>query len=347
MSYKFCINGRSMTRPITGVDRFAREIVQGLDKLVSPGFMCMVVPGSSSVVEPLELKNIPVIPLGSRGGHLWEQLDFARYVRKQKATAVNLCNTAPFFNTGIVNIHDMNIRANPSYYSKQFVWLYRLMFSFLTRNARVVLTVSEFSRKEIERYYPLARNRVQIVPNAWQHINRVDQDVRILERLGLEPGGFYFAMSSLAPNKNLKWLVETANMNPSDVFVIAGGANPKVFGENEIPQAENVVYCGYVQDSEAKALLSNCKAFLYPTFYEGFGIPPMEALACDAPIVVSDTEVMHEIYGDSACYIDPTVPCALGQSAFSAERAQEVLRAYDWQKSAQRLLDICQDLVKQ
>ena len=254
-------------------------------------------------------------------------------------TTVNLCNTAPIRDAGVVCIHDMNVRANPRFYSRKFVLAYRFLFRHEISTARVILTDSYFSKHEIEHYYPSAKGKIRVIPCAWQHVERVESDFSVLARSGLEAGSYYFAMSSLAPNKNLRWLVETARLNPSETIAIAGGINSKIFGEHDIPEADNVLYLGYVTDGEAKALMEGCKGFLYPTFYEGFGIPPMEAMACGAPVAVSDTEVMREVYGDGAHYVDPLVPCDDLMRLFSVTRRNpsKVLGRYNWRKSAESL----------
>lgn len=206
----------------------------------------------------------------------------------------------------------------------------------------MVVTVSGFSKREIEKYYPRTKGKVSVVPNAWQHINRTEPDDSVINRFGLTSGSYFFAMSSLAPNKNLWWIAETARLNPNEIFAVAGGMNSRVFGRHGIPEADNVRYLGYVTDEEAKTLMQSCKAFLYPTIYEGFGIPPMEALACGARIVISDTEVMHEVYGDTATYVDPSVPVTDIGRVVSATKVDgtSVLNSYSWTDSASKLLNL-------
>lgn len=340
--FKYCINGRFLTRQITGVDRYAREIVHELDSLLGKGEAVLLLPEDCAPIDWEATQNIELRHYGKRKGHAWEQLDLSRYVRKNGLLAINLCNTAPVLNPGVVCIHDMNVRANPSFYGWKFRTYYRAMFWFLTRRAKLVLTVTHFSESEIEKYYPCARGRISVVPCAWQHIERVVQDNSVLERTGLESGAYYFAMSSLAPNKNLKWIVETARLNPGCTFAVAGGINTKVFGEHDIPEADNVKYLGYVSDEEAKALMSHCRAFLYPTFYEGFGMPPMEAMASGAQaVVVGDNPCMHEVYGESVCYINPNLPCHELDSFASFEdnkaERQTLLGKYSWTQSADML----------
>lgn len=94
--------------------------------------------------------------------------------------------------------------------------------------------------------------------------------------------------------------------------------------------------------------MRDCKAFLFPSYYEGFGIPPMEALACGAPeVVVSDIPVMHEVCGTSAHYIDPFNYSDINMDAIMAQRVtapELVLKRYSWEKSAQKLNNILEEL---
>ena len=104
----------------------------------------------------------------------------------------------------------------------------------------------------------------------------------------------------------------------------------------------NVLYLGYVSDGAAKALMAHCKAFLFPTLYEGFGIPPLEAAACGAPqIIVSDTPCMREVYGPCAAYIDLTAnPGDVDDVTPATAPTAALLEKYSWDKSAERLLQI-------
>lgn len=337
---RYCINGRFLTRQITGVDRYAREIVRELDALVGKGEAVLLLPEGCEPIDWEPCKNIEVRHCGKHGGHAWEQLDLSRYARKNGLLAVNLCNTAPVINPGVVCIHDMAVMANSANYSRKFVVWYRFLFSRITRRAVAILTDSEFSKSEIERYYPRAIGKVSVIPCAWQHMDEVAADPEALKKYGLIRRGYWFAMSSLAPNKNLRWLVETALLNPDETIAIAGGINAKIFGEHDNPQAHNVRYLGYVSDEEAKALMGACKGFLFPTFYEGFGIPPMEAMAAGAPVVaVSDTEVMHEVYGDEVTYVDPAEPLRDLCKIAGAVPEGDVLMRYSWRSSAEQVLE--------
>ena len=147
-------------------------------------------------------------------------------------------------------------------------------------------------------------------------------------------------MANLLKNKNFPWVLRAAKNTPQAVFAIAGGgslqAQAKALGLADLP---NVCYLGYVSDGEAKALMSHCQAFLFPTLYEGFGIPPLEAIACGAPrVIVSDTPCMREIYGPHACYIDLAANSGdLSAVTPAAAEPAAVLGRYSWAESARRL----------
>lgn len=302
---KIIINGRFLLHRVTGVERYARELCAELDKMIAPGELVMAVPPEVNDIP--DYKNIKVVKVGRLYNRLWEHISFPMYVLKQKAISLNLCNVAPLPSPGMVAIHDVKIKATPQYFGKKFVAWYNLLFSNEAKRAKKIITVSEFSKREIIKYYNVEPDRIIVIPDAWQHYERIAYDDNALEKYGFTENSYYFSMCSLEPNKNFKWIAEVAKRNPNQNFAIAGSINETVFAEGlgfECP--ENMKLLGYVSDEEAKTLMRDCKAFLFPTFYEGFGIPPLEAISAGAKhVIVSDTEVMHEIFGGSVIYVNP------------------------------------------
>lgn len=250
-------------------------------------------------------KNIKVVKIGKLHNRLWEHFSFPWYVHKNKGVSLNLCNVAPLPAPGIVCIHDVKVKATPQYFSKKFLLWYDLLLGNATKRARKIITVSEFSKSEIVKYFKVNPDKITVIPNAWQHYEKIEYDEDALNEYGLGKNNYYFSMCSLEPNKNFRWIAEEAKRNPNCVFAVAGSINKKVFADGmgfECP--DNMKLLGYVSDEEAKTMMRDCKAFLFPTFYEGFGIPPLEAMSAGTKnIYVSDTAVMHEIFGDSVHYI--------------------------------------------
>lgn len=216
---------------------------------------------------------------------------------------------------------------------------YDLLLGNATKRARKIITVSEFSKSEIVKYFKVNPDKITVIPNAWQHYEKTGYDDDALNKYGLEKDNYYFSMCSLEPNKNFRWIAEEAKRNPNCVFAVAGSINKKVFADGmgfECP--DNMKLLGYVSDEEAKTMMRDCKAFLFPTFYEGFGIPPLEAMSAGAKnIYVSDTAVMHEIFEDSVQYINPNqYNDVFNNNVVSTEDSiSRVLSKYSWKKSAE------------
>lgn len=341
---KIIINGRFLLHRVTGVERYARELCAELDKMIEPGELVMAVPPEVNDIP--DYKNIKVVKVGRLHNRLWEHISFPMYVSKQKAISLNLCNVAPLPSPGIVAIHDVKIKATPQYFSKKFIAWYNLLFSNAATRAKKIITVSEFSKREIIKYYNVEPDRIIVIPDAWQHYERIGYDDNALEKYNLVKDGYSFSMCSLEPNKNFKWIAEVAKRNSEQIFAVSGSINEKVFADGlgfECP--ENMKLLGYVSDGEAKTLMRDCKAFLFPTFYEGFGIPPLEAISAGAKqVVVSDTEVMHEVFGDSVVYIDPNDYEIDFHALFVSKddiKKQSVLDNYSWSGSANKLLCSC------
>lgn len=307
----YVIDGLFLTQKITGIQRYAYEITMELDNRVPPNTLEILVPEYLKTVP--NLKNIKVIRHGKERGVLWQQINYANYARKNKLKCICFTNVLPLlYAHGIITIHDVSYKANPQFFKSKrdrlsALW-HRLNYWRAAHSDMKVVTVSQFSKSEIMKYYGIPPQRITVIYNAWQHMKRIENASDTFQRYPeLVKGSYYFSMSTLAANKNFKWILYAAKNNPDKQFAIAGGGKLKGAAEAEgFAELPNVSFLGYVTDEDAKTLMENCKAFLFPTLYEGFGIPPLEAIASRAPrIIVSDTPCMHEIYGNYATYIDP------------------------------------------
>lgn len=336
------INGKFLSQKVTGVQRYAREVLKELDKIADNGIEIVLFADKNAEDIPA-FRHIKVVISGTFTGNLWEQITLPLYVLRHGGLCVSLCNMAPVLTPHIVVIHDVSFRVNRSFFSKKFSRWYNFVFSLVIRHIKTIVTVSEFSRNEISRCYGINREKITVTYNGWQHMENIRADASALKKYGLSEKKYFFAMSSLAPNKNFIWIAEAARRNPGADFAVSGAINKKVFGDIfdfEVPK--NLKFLGYVSDEEAKALMIHCRAFLFPTFYEGFGIPPLEALCVGAKTVVSDASCMREIFGDTVYYIDP------GNSDVDLdelikekpENVSEFLKKYSWHSSAKILLEI-------
>ncbi len=336
------INGKFLSQNVTGVQRYAREILLEMDKLAENGPEIVLLTDRNGRDIP-EYRHIRVVRVGGLCGNLWEQLSLPLYAASHKALCVSLCNMAPVLKPDIVVIHDVSFKVNRNFFSKKFAMWYNLVFSLIIRRIKAIVTVSEFSRSEISRCYGIDPAKITVTCNGWQHLRRIVSERDTLSRYGLTQGEYYFSMSSMAPNKNFRWIAKAARANPNAIFAVSGAVNSKVFGDIfdfEIPQ--NLKFLGYVSDEEAKELIANCRAFLFPSYYEGFGIPPLEALSIGAKAVVSDRSCMKEIFGDCVYYISPDDPEVDLERIISQPCAspEPLLEKYSWEKSAAILCEL-------
>lgn len=342
----YVIDGLFLTQRTTGIQRYAYELTCELDKILEPNIVEILIPQSANI--DVTYTNIKVVRYGALHGIPWQQVNFTRYARKNKLNCICLTNVLPIlYPHGIVAIHDVSYKANPQFFTSKrdrlsALW-HRLNYWRAAHSLMKIITVSEFSKLEITRYYGIDPNRITVIYNAWQHMNRIHAARDTFERYPrLNKGEYYFSMSTLAANKNFKWILYAAKNNPEKQFAIAGGGKLKGAAEAEgFANLPNIQFLGYVSDEDAKALMCNCKAFLFPTLYEGFGIPPLEAIACGAKnIIVSDTPCMREIYQDFAEYINPGDYRNPNLRCNSGISVHEILNRYSWKSSAQKLYNI-------
>lgn len=333
---RYLINGRFTTQQTTGVQRFAMELLQELDKIVEPGELILAIPTETLTVPVF--KNIETRKVGHLKGIFWEQVSYALFCLINGYTPLNLCNSSPLISPGIITIHDVKIKTHPEFFTRKFLIWYRIMLKISMRKSRMIITVSDFSKKEIMNFYNVDNSKIIVVYNGWQHFDRVGFDEKTLEKYNLKKEGYFFSISSMDPNKNFRWIAEKARSMNESLFVVAGSINKKVFSEEfDFECPSNLRFLGYVTDGEAKTLMRDCKVFLFPSIYEGFGIPPLEAMSCGCKrIVVSDTEVMHEVYGNSVTYIHD----GMDINNISESDTKDILSKYGWARSAQILKEV-------
>ena len=256
-----------------------------------------------NIIRNLKLENIEVKKVGYLKGHLWEQIELPLY--SKDGILLNFCGCAPILKKNqIVTIHDAAVCAMPESFSFLFRTWYKFMFYIVGKRAKKVFTVSNFSKKEINKYFNIPLEKIDVTYNGIDHMKNIKPDESIFSKCTIEKNNYVLAVSSLNPSKNFKLILETAKISPEINFVIAGGTNSTVFKEQGLEIASNVKFIGYVSDEELVALYKYASCFVYPSIYEGFGIPPLEAMFFNCPVILSDIEVFKEIYMDSVLYCD-------------------------------------------
>ena len=307
----------------------------------------LVVPGTSVEVPPL--RNIRVASIGPGRGHLWEQavLPFA-----VKNGLISLCSTGPLaVQRQIVCIHDMNTRLFPESFSPQFRALYHILIPALGHRVAQVSTVSHYSATQLEAFGVCSADKTLVIGNGHEHVRRWAPEHSEKTRAAAGPRTIV-VFGTGSPNKNLKLLFDITEQlgNQGLNLAIAGKIDPRVFGfAADIPERPNVFCLGRVSDGELAALLRDSLCLAFPSFVEGFGLPPVEAMALGCPSVVSNTTCLPEICGDAALFASPTAPEQWMQHFLRlrddahlrssiVEKGRERAKLYSWKQSALRYL---------
>jgi len=292
------INGRFLTRRVTGVERYAAEISARLN--------------GARIIAPTR-------PLGQVAGQLWEQLILpARLSHGEHLFSP--ANAGPWnVRTQTVTLHDASVFDHPEWFRPAFASWTRLSWKILAKQARTILTVSEFSRQRLQLHLKIPDRKIIVIPNgvgklfALQPTREIQ---RAKEKYGLNQPYFLF-VGTLEPRKNLQMLLRAWEVFNSNQFSLAiAGASGNVFanvGRNGIPpraresRIANPTYAalGYAPDEDLPALYSGATALVTPSLYEGFGLPALEALACGAPVIASNTSAFPEVLGDAALFVNP------------------------------------------
>ena len=354
---KIFINGRFLSQKLTGVQRYAAEIVKAIDAQLAseqtPASLRnadwqLLTPADAS--EKLQLARIKVRTVGRLGGHAWDQIELARAAAGGRL--ISLANAGPVFHHDhIVVIHDAQVFRRPDFFNWRYLAAHRTMGRLLARHARIA-TVSAFSRKELAEVLSLPAAEIPVFPNSAEHFAKTKPDPGIIARLGLKPQKFFLYVGSRTKNKNLSVAIRAIQLldRPDVPLVIVGGDNSKVFQDNSGEGAAGLVLAGRLTDSEIAALYAQASAFVFPSLYEGFGVPPLEAMLFGCPVIASTADAVVETCGDAAAYFGANDAEALkhlmlqrlAAGAISDQermRQQDRVAFYSWKKSAKALLD--------
>ena len=264
----------------------------------------------------------------------------------------------------VVTIHDVATRTCPWAFRKEHLPVWERYFAFARDCASRVLTVSESSKRDIVEHLGIPGDRIDVAPNAARSTTRRVEDTGLLRRelaaLGLEDTPFVLYAGTLEPRKNVERLVRAFGMlaevpDLGEHKLVLAGGNWNRYDEEmrklaaELHIEERVVITGFVSVDAMNALMSACRVFAYVSEYEGFGMPPLEAMVCGAPVVASNTSSLPEVVGDAGIQVPPHDIEAIAEAIRSlltdeAENARRrtLSRAraeqFTWARTAQRVL---------
>lgn len=316
-------------------------------------------------------ENAEVVSLGRSDRYRWNLFVVARFLRSRKIDIFHTQYILPFFvpkrTRLFAHVHDISFRVFPELIG----WKDRLFLSLLIprtmRLADRIIAVSEFTKAEIMKRYGVAADRIVVVPNAVSDafLSRATAaDIaRVRERYSL-PERFVLAVGTMQPRKNIPFLIrvfaETRKRIPDLRLVLVG----KRYGyrydadidaaEAQCGVGEEVLFLGYVEDEDLPALYASARVFVFPSLYEGFGIPILESFSQGTPVVATDIPPLREVGGDALLFFSGSDIASASEILYNAaidenlrsrlsERGKMRLSSFSWEKSARVLQKLFRD----
>ena len=317
---KILLDAHILGQRETGNETYLRSLIAQTDLLEQEGIRLIpaVAPGQEA-----GLRHALAQPgIGDDVRRLTRLLP--RLARETRADLVHVTYHGPLSmpTPMVVTIHDVSYRVRPRFSSLRNVLLQNALGYWTARRARLIVTVSEFCRAEIERVYPFAAGRIAVTFETSEPSEPLPgaRAVERLRELGVAAQRYIFCIGRFQPRKNLDRLARAflaiQGGMPDLRLVLAGDKDTpsgaafcRAFAE---PIRQGLILLpGYVNDEDASTLFSRCACFAFPSLYEGFGLPVLEAMRLGAPVVTSSTTALPEVAGDAAVLVDPTDEAAL------------------------------------
>ncbi len=293
----------------------------------------------------------------------WEQLYAPLLLRLSDADLFHgVLNVAPTFGSvpSVITIHDLAFLSFPQTFRRvnrtYLTWATRVS----ARKAERILAVSEATKAEIVRLLDIAPDKIVVTHNACEPRFAPPDPVELAafrRRAGL-PERFILFLGTLEPRKNLPTLLEAYARiaGTTDAPLIIGGGKgwlyDEIFAKAEaLNLGEKIRFVGYVDADDQPLWYAAASVFAFPSLYEGFGMPPLEAMACGTPVVTSTSSSLPEVVGDAGLTVDPADPDALGAALLRVlgdrelhaelrERGLRRARQFSWRATAERTLEV-------
>jgi glycosyltransferase involved in cell wall biosynthesis len=348
------VNARFLTQPLTGVQRYAYEVTRRLAgvELICPQPHSPEYDG----IAASHAVHLSRFHLGRYrlGGHTWEQ--FALPLELPRGSLLfSPGNCGPLaVRRQVLTIHDVAPLDHPQWFSRRFSLWYGALLPRLARRVKLILTDSRFSRQRIIERTGVHEDKVVSIPLGVEprFCPLPEDTLRQVLRQYPIGGPYVLAVSALSSRKNVARLLEAwqrlGHKAEGFSLVVAGDlglAFSDLSGCAALPSS--VVHLGRVRDEHLPALYNGATGFVYPSLYEGFGLPPLEAMACGTPVVASNSTSLPEAVGDAALLVDPlsveSMADGLGRLVHDSILRQslrakglEHVRQFNWDKTAEQ-----------
>ena len=348
---KIALDGMPLASQLTGVGHYTSELTRNLS-LVAPS-------DSFTLISPQGLLK-----------RRWWSLGLPLHLARNPFDLFHGTNyEIPLWSRrpSVVTIHDLSLLLRPEAHEPHLVRRARWRLPLMAKRASRIITPSNSVRNEVCEQLGVSEAKVVVTPEAPRTAFKRREDEQVVElrkQLGIEHD-FILFVGTIEPRKNLRLLVEafgqllrTTPLSPK--LVIEGGSGWLMddFASFIRQQGldERVCLTGYLEDEDLCALYSTCSAFVYPSLYEGFGLPPLEAMACGAPVITSRIPSLMETVGDAARLVDPNNARDLTEAmaemlndekmrGYYAEAGRVQVKKFSWEQTAKKTLEVYRQLL--
>jgi glycosyltransferase involved in cell wall biosynthesis len=356
----------------TGIERYAHQIALGVSKIDSSALI--VGSALAEGIPNLNLSNILSISNLMLGKYeylvraIWDQTVLNCVIAKHKPDILFFpIQDGMLFPPAkqIVTIHDVDslipeCRQEINPLRKK---LYDCKMPLILKKSSAVVAVSEFTRQGIISAFDIDPEKVHVIYNGYdeERFKVIEEPQSVLNKYDLKADNYFMFMGSILRHKNIINIIKAfAGLKSQATLIIAGACKDKPYlaeikklaTQLNIPESM-FRYLEYVSDSDAPYLCNGAKAYLLPSFHEGFGVPIIEAMACGTPVITSNCSAMPEVAGDAAILVDPhsveSIATAMREIIENPRRAEELKKAglarvklFSWAGSARKLYELCQ-----
>ncbi|MEJ2352917.1 MAG: glycosyltransferase family 1 protein [Anaerolineales bacterium] len=364
------LDARTATSHFLGISRYVKNLARALPPELQPGEDLLVLHDSGQAISWIDdlvrrhecrSKPVPISPFS-----LAQQWQIPRLLRKAGAHIYHSPYYLMPYRPGIptvLTVYDLIPLRFPQFVSARARLLFRLAMTLALRASDQVIAISEATRQDLHRAFHLPKERIHAIPLAAGENFRPparEEMERARAQYNL-PDEYVLYLGINKPHKNLPRLVEAwAQLThrraiDNQKLVIAGAWDPRY------PQAEQlaanlnvdetIVFLGSIPEADLPALYGAARLFVFPSLYEGFGLPVLEALSCGTPVACSHTASLPEVAGEAAIYFDPAGPDKIAEALAKAlnnaplleglkARGLEQARKFTWRRTARQTLQV-------
>jgi len=378
---KILVNATPLTNLFTGISRYVSCLYQQLEKnrdlavsYITNGLYSQQMPRQTEPAAWVKrtnwIWNLPDFMVTAARSLYWLQYEarVRKYSTQHNHDLYHETGFVPVAATNlpiIYTLYDLSLAKYSEEHPRERVWFFNLFFKRRLPYAAHIITISEFMRREMIHELQLAPERVTAIPLApdTSFFPRQHQDITKMLDFKNLPKEYILCVGTLEPRKNLALLIKALALIPSKIPLILvgwhGWGDKKWLQDIQGLGLEGRVYrTGYIDEETLACLYSGARIFIYPSLYEGFGLPVLEAMSCGCPVLCSHAASLPEVAGDAALFFDPhssqdlaqAIERLLGSEQLRlsfAQRGLQRARAFSWDKTAEKTLDVFRQVCQQ